>query len=183
MNVSRHGDAGLRLEIGQVTQPIEDAIEAYLLTVRQAWDTNTSATSVVYEANVYLARITAAIVGVTGVVNATNVQLNGGTADLILTESGTTQQVPVLGTVSLSAGTDYEMLKLLPPWYREILDYREICRTEEAQLEALAGEITSVADNFFFRPWTCPRLRCGSGFFSIVPNLRRRMRSSGDTGY
>ena len=53
----------------------------------------------------YLARITAAIVGVTGVVNATNVQLNGGTADLILTESGTTQQVPVLGTVSLSAGT------------------------------------------------------------------------------
>ena len=46
---------------------------------------------------------------------------------------------------------DVEMLKLLPPWYREILDYREICRTEEAQLEALAGEITSVADNFFFQ--------------------------------
>lgn len=92
-------------QIGQVQQPIQDAIEAYLLTVRQAWDTNTSSTSVVYAADVYLARITAAIVGVTGVVNATNVQLNGGTADLTLTESGTTQQVPVIGTVSLSAGS------------------------------------------------------------------------------
>ena len=92
-------------QIGQVQQPIEDAIEAYLLTVRQAWDTNTSTTSVVYEANVYLARITAAIVGVTGVVNATNVTLNGGTADLELTENGTTQQVPILGTVTLTGGT------------------------------------------------------------------------------
>ena len=91
-------------QIGQVQQPIEDAIEAYLLTVRQGWDTNTSTTSVVYAADVYLARITAAIVGVTGVVNATNVQLNGGTADLSLTENGTTQQVPTLGTVTLTAG-------------------------------------------------------------------------------
>ncbi len=90
VNVSATVTLASGYEIGQVQQPIEDAIEAYLLTVRQAWDTNTSTTSVVYEANVYLARITAAIVGVTGVVNATNVQLNGGTADLILTESGAT---------------------------------------------------------------------------------------------
>lgn len=91
-------------EIGQVQTPVENAIEAYLLTIRQAWDTNTSTTSVVYAADVYLARITAAIVGVTGVVNATNVQLNGGTVDLTLTENGTTQQVPVIGTVTLTAG-------------------------------------------------------------------------------
>ena len=91
-------------QIGQVQQPIEDAIEAYLLTIRKEWDTNTSTTSVVYGADVYLARITAAIVGVTGVVNATNVQLNGGTADLTLTENGTTQQVPVMGTVTLTEG-------------------------------------------------------------------------------
>lgn len=91
-------------EIGQVQTPVENVIEAYLLTIRQAWDTNTSTTSVVYAADVYLARITAAIVGVTGVVNATNVQLNGGTVDLTLTENGTTQQVPVIGTVTLTAG-------------------------------------------------------------------------------
>ena len=55
-----------------------------------------------YAANVYLARITAAIVGVTGVVNATGVQLNGGAADLTLTETGASQQVPITGTVTLS---------------------------------------------------------------------------------
>ena len=88
--------------IGQVQEPVEQAIEAYLLSVRQEWDTNTSSTAVSYAADVYVARITAAIVGVTGVVNATNVQLNGGTDDLILTETGETQQVPVLGTVTLN---------------------------------------------------------------------------------
>ena len=88
--------------IGQVQEPVEQAIEAYLLSVRQEWDTNTSSTAVSYAADVYVARITAAIVGVTGVVNATNVQLNGGTADLILTETGETQQAPVIGTVTLS---------------------------------------------------------------------------------
>ena len=89
-------------DIGQVQQPIQGAIEAYLLSVRQSWATNVSSNSVQYEANVYLARVTAAIVGVTGVVNATNVTLNGGSADLTLTETGTTQQVPTLGTVTLS---------------------------------------------------------------------------------
>lgn len=89
-------------EIGQLQTPIENAIAAYLLTVAQEWGTNTSSTSVQYAANVYVARVTAAIVGVTGVVNATNVQLNGGTDDLLLTETGTLQQVPALGTVSLT---------------------------------------------------------------------------------
>lgn len=87
--------------IGQVQQPVEDSIAAYLLSVRQGWDTNSGSTDVAYAADVYLSRITAAIVGTPGVANVTNVQLNGGTADLILTETGTEQQVPVLGAVSL----------------------------------------------------------------------------------
>ena len=89
-------------DIGQVQEPIEAAIQDYLLTVRQGWAVNTSASDVAYAANVYVARITAAIVGVTGVVNATNVQLNGGTADLILTQTGANQQVPTMGTVTIS---------------------------------------------------------------------------------
>jgi len=80
----------------------EQAIETYLRSVRQGWDTNVSANNVSYAADVYVARVTAAIVGVAGVVNATNVQLNGGTADLLLTETGETQQVPVIGTVKLN---------------------------------------------------------------------------------
>ena len=46
---------------------------------------------------------------------------------------------------------DTDLLSLLPPWYRQILDYQEICQTEETQLEALAQEINAVADNFFFQ--------------------------------
>ena len=46
---------------------------------------------------------------------------------------------------------DTDLLSLLPPWYRRILDYRQICTTESAQLEALAQEIVAVADNFFYQ--------------------------------
>lgn len=88
--------------IGQVQAPIETAIGNYLQTVRKNWATNIGSTTVAYAANVYVSQVVAAIVGVTGVVNATNVQLNGSTADLTLTQTGAAQQVPVLGTVTLS---------------------------------------------------------------------------------
>ena len=55
-----------------------------------------------YAADVYLSRVLAAIVGVEGVVNVTDVKLNGSAEDLMLTEAGQTQQVPILGTVTLS---------------------------------------------------------------------------------
>lgn len=90
-------------QTGQVQEAVEAAIEAYLLSVRQEWANPVGETGLDYAANVYVARVTAAIVGVTGVVNATNVQLNGGASDLELTETGATQQVPILGTVTLHA--------------------------------------------------------------------------------
>lgn len=105
VNVSATLSLGAGYQIGQVQGPIETAIGAYLETVRQGWATNVSSNNVEYEADVYLARITAAIVGVAGVVNATNVTLNGSAEDLSLTETGTTQEVPVLGTVTLTEGS------------------------------------------------------------------------------
>lgn len=89
--------------IEQVQPLVQQQIENYLLSVRQSWDTNVSATGVEYAANVYLARITAAIVGATGVVNVNALTVNGGGSDLELTETGTTQQIPVIGTVTLNA--------------------------------------------------------------------------------
>ena len=41
-----------------------------------------------------------------------------------------------------------DLLSLLPPWYREILDYQEICKTEQEEIDALANEIVAVGDNF-----------------------------------
>lgn len=89
-------------EIGQVQEPVQQAIENYMLSVRQEWATPANTTSVEYQANVYLSRVVAAIVSVPGVINATNVLLNGEGEDLILTETGITQQVPITGTVTLS---------------------------------------------------------------------------------
>ena len=88
--------------VGQVKPAIEAAIAAYLLSVRKAWATPVVAGGVTYTANVYRAQIVAAIVGVTGVLNAENTKLNNQTQDLVLTETGTTQQVPMMGTVTLS---------------------------------------------------------------------------------
>lgn len=101
VNVSATLQLASGYAIGQVQTPIQQAIENYMLSVRQEWATPVNTTSVEYQANVYVARIVAAIVSVPGVINATNVQLNGGTADLILTETGATQQVPITGTVTL----------------------------------------------------------------------------------
>lgn len=86
----------------QVQSLAEEALEAYLLEVRQSWSAPSGSGETSYSANVYIARATAAILGVNGVVNVTNVQINGGSSDLILTETGQTQQVPVLGTVVLN---------------------------------------------------------------------------------
>ena len=91
--------------IGQVQGPVESAISSYLQTVREGWATPTVPGGVEYQADVYLAQIISAMIGVPGVVNATNVQLNGTAADVSLTQTGTTQQVPTEGTVTLSVAT------------------------------------------------------------------------------
>lgn len=101
-NVSATLDLAAGYNIEQVQPLVESALEAYLLEVRKSWGTQLGTTNIEYEANVYLSRVLAAIVGTAGVVNATNVEINGGTSDLILAETGQTQQVPILGTVTLS---------------------------------------------------------------------------------
>lgn len=102
VNVSATLTLAAGTEIGQVQTPVENAVNTYLQSICQAWATPVGETGLDYAADVYIARITAAIVGVTGVVNATDIQINSAAEDLILTENGTTQQIPVLGTVTLS---------------------------------------------------------------------------------
>lgn len=63
------------------------------------------------------------------------------------------------------------MLGLLPPWYREILDYQQICQTEQQLLEALAKEITAVADNFFFQTMDAGSVSQWEQILGITPNL------------
>lgn len=105
VNVSATLTLATGYAIGQVQQPVETAIGNYLQSIREDWATPAVAGGIDYQADVYLAQIISAIVGVPGVVNATNVQLNGAGADIILTETGTTQQVPMEGTVTLSVAS------------------------------------------------------------------------------
>lgn len=66
---------------------------------------------------------------------------------------------------------DHDLLSLLPPWYREILDYQAICKTEEERLEALAAEITAVRVNFFFQTMGEGAVSLWEQIFKISPNL------------
>nr|DAW43748.1 MAG TPA: tail protein [Caudoviricetes sp.] len=65
---------------------------------------------------------------------------------------------------------DDEMLSLLPPWYREVLDYQQICQTEQGQFEALAQEITAVAQNFFFQTMDAGAVSQWEQILGIIPN-------------
>lgn len=65
---------------------------------------------------------------------------------------------------------DTQLCQQLPPWYREVLDYQQICQTETAQFEALAQEITGVAENFFFQTMGLSGVEMWEQIFHIVPN-------------
>lgn len=66
---------------------------------------------------------------------------------------------------------DTDLLAQLPLWYREVLDYQQICQTEKEQFDALATEIHSVADNFFFQTMDVSAISQWEQIFDIIPNL------------
>lgn len=88
-------------ELEQMRPLVEQAVDAYLLEVRKGWAEPDADRLTSYSCWIYLARVVSAILQVPGVVNATGVTLNGDTEDLQLIETGLTQQVPVLGEVTL----------------------------------------------------------------------------------
>ncbi|MGH2080083.1 baseplate J/gp47 family protein [Aerococcus urinaeequi] len=71
----------------------------YILSVRQNWSKR-GVTG--YEAWIYRSQITSAILSIQGVANVSGIKLNGKDADLKLELSAESQELPVLGTVSLS---------------------------------------------------------------------------------
>lgn len=87
-------------EVGQVQPAVEQAIEAYMVELRHDWATPNEFNE--YALSVYTSRVTAAIVGVPGISNVTNVRLNGTAADITLQQTGQKQQIPVKGTVTLN---------------------------------------------------------------------------------
>lgn len=77
--------------IGQVQSDVEEAIGAYLLSLRQTWANEPAII-------VRTAQIESRILTVPGIVDITDTQLNGSPANVVLTD----EQIPTMGTVTLS---------------------------------------------------------------------------------
>ena len=84
----------------QIKPLIESAINEYLLDLRKQWGIGDELNN--YSLAVYLSRISAAILSVTGVANVTNVKLNDDTQDIILTQNSSLQELPILGEVIIN---------------------------------------------------------------------------------
>lgn len=84
----------------QIKPLIESAINEYLLDLRKQWGIGDELNN--YSLAVYLSRISAAILSVTGVANVTNVKLNDDTQDIILTQNSSLQEIPILGEVIIN---------------------------------------------------------------------------------
>lgn len=65
---------------------------------------------------------------------------------------------------------DYLPCEQLPPWYREVLDYQQMCNTIGAQFALLAEEINRVADNFFLQTMDLETVQMWENIFRIVAN-------------
>ena len=65
---------------------------------------------------------------------------------------------------------DYLPCEQLPPWYREVLDYQQMCNTIGAQFALLAEEINRVADNFFLQTMDLETVQMWEGIFRIAAN-------------
>lgn len=64
---------------------------------------------------------------------------------------------------------DTDLIPLLPQWYREVLDYQEICNTEKDQLDLLASEIMAVANNMFFQTMEVEAIEDWERLLNIAP--------------
>lgn len=100
INVSASIVLGTNYTRGQVEEPIKQALTNYIQSLRESWadaiDLNT------YSCDVFVSRVSAAIVNVPGVANVTRVTLNGNAQDISLVQTGTLQQLPKLGEVTLN---------------------------------------------------------------------------------
>ncbi|MDE7260520.1 MAG: baseplate J/gp47 family protein [Oscillospiraceae bacterium] len=103
INISATLVTGGGYTAAQLSGPVRQAVDGYLLSIRQEWDTPEASGMTHYASWVYAARVTAAILSVQGVVNVTGLTVNGSAADLQLAEDGFLQQVPVLGEVAVRA--------------------------------------------------------------------------------
>lgn len=80
---------------------LEEKIEEYFLKLREEWAVSDNWNR--YAVTVYVARVNYAILSVDGVSSVYDTTLNGEARDVELVETEITQQIPILGTVTINA--------------------------------------------------------------------------------
>lgn len=65
---------------------------------------------------------------------------------------------------------DTGLLSLLPPWYRDVAEYQQICSAEAQQLQTAALATQSIADNFYFQTMNLAGVQMWEQIFNITPN-------------
>lgn len=101
-------DIGCRIQLAasqgdpdMYREQIRQKLREYLDTVCQSWGNSLKTCRVEYPVSIFVARITAAILSVSGIVNVADITVNGSTEDLELVETAQLQQIPVLGEVTV----------------------------------------------------------------------------------
>lgn len=65
---------------------------------------------------------------------------------------------------------DVNLLALLPPWYREVIDYQQICGAESEQLQRLSDNIVHIDENFYFQTMDEQAVSLWETIFEILPD-------------
>ena len=86
---------------GMVTAPIEEALTQYFATVRKEWAKEDDLGN--YSLSIFRSRVIGSILNIPGISNVVSVLLNGAEADIPLTQTAQTQQLPKLGEVTVNA--------------------------------------------------------------------------------
>lgn len=100
INVSATVQISTAHTLSQLRQNIEDAIKSYILELRKSWGVADELGQ--YRLSVNISKITMAILSVPNVEDVSNVRINGSTTNLSLVQTGQTQEIPILGTVTLN---------------------------------------------------------------------------------
>lgn len=100
LNIQFEADFTTGYVLSQLSSSIASAINNYIAQLREEWDKPNDYGE--YSLTAYHSRLVAGILSVGGVSNATNLTMNGKSGDIVLIQTGATQQVPKVGTITVN---------------------------------------------------------------------------------
>ena len=100
VNVTVDVDLAVGITPSQMTTPINEAIEGYFDTVRRMWDRSNDLNE--YNLSVFRSQLMVALLNIGGIINVSRVLIDDVDADLMLTQTGQLQELPIVGGVIIN---------------------------------------------------------------------------------